>query len=111
MKLLLGASQLRGVNLDELERLTAGGVSSMLRDLRKETLHSLVDGQRATSRYDKVMHNLRNMRRRLRNANLGQWRPVSVVVGGGSGGNTSEGGGGESIQANGDSYGGHYNTP
>ena len=110
MKLLLGASSLRGVNLDELERLTGGGVSAMLRDLRKETLQSLVDGQRASARYDKVMHNLRNMRRRLRNANLGQWTASS---GGAVDGSAAESGAGESIQAKGDStfYGGHFNTP
>ncbi|XP_038079451.1 uncharacterized protein LOC119746544 [Patiria miniata] len=48
------------------------GMSGVLKDLRQESAHSVVDGQRAQLRYEKVLSDVRRLRRCLRN--LGFWR-------------------------------------
>ncbi|XP_022081992.1 WASH complex subunit 1-like [Acanthaster planci] len=48
------------------------GMAGVLKDLRLESAHSVVDGQRAQLRYEKVLADVRRLRRCLRN--LGFWR-------------------------------------
>ncbi|XP_072018684.1 uncharacterized protein [Amphiura filiformis] len=83
LKLLVSTSS-RHVNIPEVERLTDGAFSSVLRDMRRETLHCIIDGQRACVRYEKVMNDLRRLRRSLRN--MGQWKTAVDRSGAGSSG-------------------------
>ncbi|XP_033635618.1 uncharacterized protein LOC117296691 [Asterias rubens] len=47
------------------------GIGRVMKDLRMESAHAVVDGQRAQVRYEKVMTDVRRMKRCLRN--LGFW--------------------------------------